>query len=669
MLGRLAPSFFFFMMLISAQSAQGQTLEIRLATLSPPGTPVWRGSEAYRDAVNRMLDGIARVELLPGATPDALDLVRAGKIQMAVVPSVALASGKAQSLALLDLPFFFRDLREVAAVQQSLIGEMMLGSVNEERVLMGLAYWNTGMSQLFGSKPILEANHLKGIKFRTTVSGPARVAAEALGTSPTSIAAGEVGTALNQGAIELVEVPALFVAQKVVPLEPTNFSNVNYRPVVSVLVANTNFWRDARLRVQAVLADQARAVAERIDQDAQESERSSTELLSRQFKFVQVSQGQFEGLSKEAEAGWQKVSALQAGGFLQGALYTRNELRRVNYDVPRKRSEPAPRRDGRKVVVRFVTDRYDDKAREPDPSLRFTGKRGGQLAYGDAEVVFDPKRPHASGDVKMVTLASIVDRPKQADFAAAIAQDTAQFNEVLLYVHGYWTSFERAIKSAAQIAADINFQGPVLAFSWPSNGTGPAYFLDEEAVEDSRDNLVALLGALSGGGSTLKIHIVTHSMGGRLASSAAEWIHTQPADKRPKLYHLILAAPDVRIHQFERALPGMLAISNRVTLYASEWDQALRCSQTAHGDSVRVGQGGRNVQVFASVDTVDVSEVEKPTWWEVPFICTSSGHSYISQNQAVLADLYTLVVNNRSPKDRQRLHEQKKGTLPYWLLK
>src|SRR5205814_2171576 len=95
-----------FLLFLAAIPAHGQTQHIRMAVTAPPATPVWRGAEAYRDVINKELDGKARIDLLP-FPGDPLDSLRKGEFEMAVVGSALLASSKATRLALFDLPFFF----------------------------------------------------------------------------------------------------------------------------------------------------------------------------------------------------------------------------------------------------------------------------------------------------------------------------------------------------------------------------------------------------------------------------------------------------------------------------------------------------------------------------------------------------------------------------------
>jgi len=67
-----------------------------------------------------------------------------------------------------------------------------------------------------------------------------------------------------------------------------------------------------------------------------------------------------------------------------------------------------------------------------------------------------------------------------ADLALSHARD------LLVFVHGYNVSFEDAAVRAAQVAADLNFDGSVLLFSWPSAASVTGYVRDQQSARITR---------------------------------------------------------------------------------------------------------------------------------------------------------------------------------------
>jgi len=70
---------------------------------------------------------------------------------------------------------------------------------------------------------------------------------------------------------------------------------------------------------------------------------------------------------------------------------------------------------------------------------------------------------------------------------------------LLLYIHGFKTSPELAIRCAAQLKYDLDFEGDVLAYCWPSEGTYWGYFKDGTAVVETALNLGRVITTLLNG--------------------------------------------------------------------------------------------------------------------------------------------------------------------------
>jgi TRAP-type C4-dicarboxylate transport system substrate-binding protein/esterase/lipase superfamily enzyme len=671
MLTRMILLSFLLILSVPSPGQAQQQLRIAIGGVAPESAAA-RAAQYYREQINGSLDGRARIELKPMTFPQAFDSVQKGDVEMAPLNSSGLASyAKISNFALFDLPFFFESLPEAAAIQNTIVGEAMLGAVNPYG-MVGLAYWNSGMTQFFGKKPIQRIDNLQNLKLRTFASPPALESLEALGVKPfTTILARDVDRAMYSGSVDVVETLPFFVSRKIVPLSPLILSEVNYRPYVFVLVANAKSWKEIPLRIQSELAEQARSAADRANKEAFEIALSSVrELKEQKFFAAPITTEQVRALGDDAASSWRNVRSLQDNNFLDGALEARAEFRRINSQniQPRRRTD-VPSSGTQAKKIRFATDREDQGGR--DPAFRFAGKRGKSISWGVAEVAVSPEREFGSGDAATVKLDRIYDRTADT-FVDELKSDlTDSPKKALVYVHGFRNTFKNAAEGAAQIAIDVGFSGPVIIFSWPSDGIVLNYPNDGEQVLGSRDNAITVLKAISSVDDQLSTNILTHSMGGRVATEFFRWLSSQPATSPLNFYHLILAAPDVRVNLFKGAANGMRRYSKRVSLYASDWDQALRCAQFVNGGA-RAGQAGSNRVVLDQIDTIDVSNVEHPSWFAVEryIPCTPSGHGYISQNPAVLADLYELLTYDKAPpRQRLRQEQEPQHKLPYWVFK
>jgi esterase/lipase superfamily enzyme len=260
--------------------------------------------------------------------------------------------------------------------------------------------------------------------------------------------------------------------------------------------------------------------------------------------------------------------------------------------------------------------------------------------------------------VKHVTVLSLEDE-READFLTQIGKRSSQSaaRQMLVFVHGFNEAFDAAIKRTAQIAYDLAFDGPAIAFSWPSQGrlTPLDYTKDERNADVSAAALSAFLMRLRGASDRVTIHVIAHSMGNRVLTRALESA-SATFENGAKLKDLVLMAPDVDAALFRQAAGRIAATAERVTLYASSQDLALKAAHRVSGYT-RAGEGGADVLVVPGIDTVDASSVETSAF--------GLGHSYYADNSTILSDVFGLI-RNRRPEERFGLEKLTTTVGSYW---
>ena len=96
---------------------------------------------------------------------------------------------------------------------------------------------------------------------------------------------------------------------------------------------------------------------------------------------------------------------------------------------------------------------------------------------------------------------------------------------VLLYVHGYRETFPSTAKDTVQIAALTQFDGPIIQYSWPSQGNLLSYAVDETNMYWDQAEFSQFPDQISAGTAWVKeIVIVSHSLGARLVVPAVEYV-------------------------------------------------------------------------------------------------------------------------------------------------
>ncbi len=368
--------------------------------------------------------------------------------------------------------------------------------------------------------------------------------------------------------------------------------------------------------------------------------------------------------------------ALAAAG-LAGDRYLRAAARNLIDEVERRRSARTPPTasldgapDHAVMKVYFATDRELSGDRHP---ARLFGSGRGQLRYGTCEVSIP--RDHRMGELESPSLLRLEFRqdPEQhvvlltadlherehymAELKQAIAASGPR--SVLLFVHGYRTTFEDAARRTGQLAYDLAFHGPAVFYSWPSQGKLSGYIVDEANVEWTQADLAAFLTDFLQQTDAEHVYLLAHSMGNRaLARATASVIAAYP-ELAGRIREVIMAAPDIDADVFrQQLLPALAGITNPLTLYASSEDSALRASKAIHGYA-RAGESGVGLVVAPGVETIDASGVD------TSFI----GHTYYAEQRSALSDMFYVVQKDTRAAERFGLKAVEGTTGRYWTLR
>ena len=175
-----------------------------------------------------------------------------------------------------------------------------------------------------------------------------------------------------------------------------------------------------------------------------------------------------------------------------------------------------------------------------------------------------------------------------AELASHISGRIGANRDVLLYVHGFNTSYDEARFRLAQIADDARFGGVAVLYTWPAAGRLLDYGAAKESATIARDALSKLLHRLSELPDIGRVHILAHSMGAWLTMEALrENAISGSPDLNGKLGDVMLAAPDIDLNVFRQQL-ARVDPSHVFVLVASN-DRALSLSRTLAGDRPRLG--------------------------------------------------------------------------------
>ena len=231
----------------------------------------------------------------------------------------------------------------------------------------------------------------------------------------------------------------------------------------------------------------------------------------------------------------------------------------------------------------IVTSRLPDCRGD---NIKLTNHRADRVRFGR----FSPPEiiKPAKGDKQLVVPVAF--QPEEAWWDGLRDAANLRNGRVLLYVHGYRETLQTTARDAVQIGAMSNFDGPIIHYSWPSQGNLLSYAVDETNMYWDERNFRNFLTKLARAEWVKEIVIVSHSLGARLVTPAVEYVdRTSTNADSSNISNIILASPDVDREDFERDIAEEVLAARRVnndrrvTVYASLSDRALAVSRAVHG--------------------------------------------------------------------------------------
>jgi len=276
-------------------------------------------------------------------------------------------------------------------------------------------------------------------------------------------------------------------------------------------------------------------------------------------------------------------------------------------------AEPDADRDTT-IEILYATNRVP--AGPPDAPA-YTRQRGDPLRFGVAtlqvgdgtktwESLQEMSTSVVEGERPEITLQSLREMAVLEPGAQAPGPDAEAFfaqvdallgrgrnRDILVYVHGANTNFERAAGQAAQFQHFLGRDAVVMVFSWPSAGNMLRYRRDVATAGRTAPTFARLLEQLSTHTQAAHVNVLAYSAGAMIASpglARAASEATGAGDQRElRLGEIYYAAPDVDFPVFVDNLPRYEAQVRRVTGALNMSDRALSFAEWIN----RVSRAGR----------------------------------------------------------------------------
>lgn len=370
------------------------------------------------------------------------------------------------------------------------------------------------------------------------------------------------------------------------------------------------------------------------------------------------------------------------------------------------------------VPVLYATDRGVDRTTSKGPHYGY--KRNRRFTYGVAtatlgdgvswdELVEDSTGPRrkqtykprvakieeAGGFTPVAGLMEVVEgRPRaRADAAEVVAKETAALHahlerwierygsastkDAVVFIHGFNNTFDDAILRLAMAWHMGGRQGVPIVYTWPAGSGGLlGYFFDRESGEFTIVHLKRFILALAQCPRIERIHIIAHSRGTDVATTALRELNAEIrgalglgyvagllnlTDKPGglgtrgpmpwqllRIATLVLAAPDLDMEVFQQRFFGenVLYMAERTAVYVSPEDAAIGFARKLFGSKDRIG----------TLKADDLTPEQHERLAQVACLelinCKVSGgssHAYLAQHPSALSDLILLLRERATP--------------------
>lgn len=639
-----------------ASSARCQEIELRFALTPAYEELIGSAKNAFEDLIKA--GGIFRIVDVEIGNEQALPLSLAqGSADVSVIPVSSGALPVGSYVAGAGVPGSRKR-------QESEVGALELASLERDG-LAGLAFWNAAPRLISSNTKLDQIGDLAGLRIQALDPGQKAIL-EAYGAVPQDLRLGEVEAALKDGTIDAVAEQAdskshTAVVQTVIA---DAGSTVEF-----YFVARKEFWASLPPRARSALAEAAKSAGFISDAHAMaRNDESLHKFAAQGANIISADSGRQNEVFASALAAWTNRADRPSAEILSLA-YAKSF---ASPAVTQARTGAAAAAATRKVF--FATNRTEDPTE--DIEFRFgTDIVTGGLILGTVEVELKGGRALDDDLEDVATLQSLVLSASESDFGSALSHEASAANDgVLVFVHGYSNRFGDAVKRAAHLAVATGFSGPIVIFSWPSEGETLLYSHDEDRIQATQPDFRKLVTLVEKSVGRQRVNLLAHSMGARVLLGYIDTLSAIPQDDGA-FRSVTIAAGDTPNEVLARQVGPLKRLSPQVTVYFSQEDRALWVSRQLH-NKVRLGNN-RADQLFKDIETTPLKDsgfdFVDARFIDNDILTFSPRHSYLFDKPAAISDYARLLLENMPASARQSgfpetLSSQREGAERYWQL-
>jgi esterase/lipase superfamily enzyme/TRAP-type C4-dicarboxylate transport system substrate-binding protein len=539
--------------------------------------------------------------------------------------------------SLLTRPFVFKSADEVFLMQNSFLGAAAATDASRSG-LFPLHLWNHAITYFLTGEKIRSAADFAKLSVAAANGAPDVQILSNVGAKTVAKSDGAM-MGMSGDKANAVETQLGAETQEFAAKHPGKLYLTVGWPETGLLAAAPAFWQklsEAEKSAFKTAADEAAQAA-----DAELKARETAILKLPNVESNPLEQAAQMQLAMKSEGGAEKSNAEAMHSEM--SLWKKAEVE-VHSAPSQMKPDTAPKMASLSPVF-FATDRNDENTL--DYTTRFGSRRLDAFEYTCGFLSAPARKP---GEPPLPPSPKTLTKGLE-DCAKLIVTRTRESGatKIMFVIHGFNTPFHWLALRAQQLGAEADYNGAIVGWSWPSEGSAFGYAYDEDSNAWSAPHFEELVNAVAEAGPDLQLDFIAHSMGNRILLQMLRDFAL--AKSKLRIGAAIFAAPDVAQDVFREQLKQVRKIGEIRTLYASEYDRAILISESYH-QAPRAGSGGANILVASGIESIDAQ---------------LGGHSYVFDEPKAMRD-FKQVLNKATMAASRGLEAREKLGAAYWVI-
>lgn len=197
-----------------AAPAAAKTLKFAWTSTDAPTDPYGIVGAEFKKNVEELTGRELEVQLFPnrqlGDEKEILEGIRFGTIEAGVITNAVVANIH-KPLQVNDMPFLYSDAAQAHEILDGELGQELLAGL-EDKSVMGLRFCEGGFRNMINNvRPVKQPSDVEGVKYRV-MQNPVYIGMfSSLGGNAVPMAWGEVFPAVQQGALDGLEIPIMII--------------------------------------------------------------------------------------------------------------------------------------------------------------------------------------------------------------------------------------------------------------------------------------------------------------------------------------------------------------------------------------------------------------------------------------------------------------------------